>query len=36
MPAHQRTRRFAQLPGLAVADTFDDPLPDAGISGVGR
>jgi hypothetical protein len=32
MPAHQRPRRIGQLPALAVAYTFDDPLPDADIA----
>jgi prevent-host-death family protein len=31
-PAHQRPRRFGQLPTLAVPDTFDDPLPAAEIA----
>ncbi len=31
-PAHQRPRRFGQLPALAVPETFDDPLPDAEIA----
>ena len=32
MPAHQRPRRIGQLPALAVAYTFDDPLPDKDIA----
>ncbi len=31
-PAHQRPRRFGQLPALTVPDNFDDPLPDAEIA----
>jgi prevent-host-death family protein len=31
IPAHQRSRRFGQLPALAVPDTFDDSLPEAEI-----
>jgi prevent-host-death family protein len=31
-PAHQRPRKFGQLPGLAVPDDFDEPLPDTEIA----
>ncbi|MGH3634048.1 MAG: type II toxin-antitoxin system Phd/YefM family antitoxin [Mycobacterium sp.] len=31
-PAHQRPRKFGQLPALVVPETFDDPLPDAEIA----
>lgn len=29
IPAEPRTRRFGQLPALAVPDDFDEPLPDS-------
>ncbi|OHV03509.1 type II toxin-antitoxin system Phd/YefM family antitoxin [Mycobacterium talmoniae] len=31
-PAHQRQRKFGQLPMLVVPDNIDDPLPDAEIA----
>jgi hypothetical protein len=30
-PTMKHPRRFGQLPGLAVPDTIDDPLPDTEI-----
>ena len=32
VPAHERPRRFGQLPTLVVPAGFDDPLPDAEIA----
>lgn len=32
-PITQRPRRFGQLPGMTVPESFDDPLPDDELSG---
>lgn len=32
-PVEPRARAFGMLPGLAIADNFDEPLPDSEIAG---